>query len=177
MQKIAERFGFVPRSLVFPRNQTDERVLRIVREHGILAYRGNEQHVLYKPRRDAEQLLFIRALRLLDNYINVSGHHTTAINRGDTAMPINIPSSRFLRPWSKTLSVLEPLRLKRIKNSMTHAAKNGECFHLWWHPHNFGTNLDQNMAVLKALLDHYASLKKEYKMESKTMLEASELAQ
>ena len=52
---------------------------------------------------------------------------------------------------------------------MTYAAKNNEAYHLWWHPHNFGINLPQNLLFLESILIHFVFLKKEYGMESKTM--------
>jgi pyruvate-formate lyase len=56
---------------------------------------------------------------------------------------------------------------------MTYAAKNGEVYHLWWHPHNFGKNQDQNFKNLKEILDHFASLKNEYGMKSLNMNEVA----
>jgi hypothetical protein len=65
------------------------------------------------------------------------------------------------------------LRIARIKNSMTHAAKNNQVFHLWWHPHNFGINRKENLAALLELIAHYKKLHDEYGMESATMQEAA----
>ena len=67
------------------------------------------------------------------------------------------------------LSFLEPLRLRRIKKSMTYAAKRGEIFHLWWHPHNFGVNQEQNFENLTEILKHFKALEKEYGMQSASM--------
>jgi hypothetical protein len=57
---------------------------------------------------------------------------------------------------------------------MTHAAKKGEAFHLWWHPHNFGVNLQQNLRFLEAILKHYQVLHKTYGMRSLTMKQIAE---
>ena len=46
---------------------------------------------------------------------------------------MNLPASFFIRPYSKKLFLFNNLKLRRIKNSMTHAAKNREMIHLWWH--------------------------------------------
>ncbi len=169
-------FGIIATSLVFPRNQWTKAALTTLTEHGFQCFRGTEAHFLYKARTDREQQNpFIRGLRLLDHYVNLSGHHTYTLNkeRLDTSGLINVPASRFLRPWNAQLSFLEPLRLKRIKNSMTYAAKNGEVFHLWWHPHNFGINQTENLRILTALLNHYTKLHGKYGMESITMKEAA----
>lgn len=54
---------------------------------------------------------------------------------------------------------------------MLYAAKNNENFHLWWHPHNFGINIEENMKNLEDLLKYYTYLNKKYKMKSKNMKE------
>src|SRR5690606_5363731 len=88
--------------------------------------------------------------------------------------PMNVPSSRFLRPFMKKGGkTMEYLKLRRIKNSMTYAAKNKLMYHLWWHPHNFGTNTDVNMATLNSILKHYKKLSIRYGFESATMLECA----
>lgn len=168
--QIAKTYGIETATIVFPRNQTNQDALRICEAKGLLAYRGNEEHFLYKTRKDSEQNLLVRGLRLLDHYINISGHHTYPFPQGKGGI-INIPASRFLRPWNKTLSIFEGLRLRRIKNAMTHAAKHGEVFHLWWHPHNFGIDQEQNFENLTTVLEHYKALQEEYGMESMTMEE------
>ena len=110
-----------------------------------------------------------RAFRLLDSYLNISGHNTTKLSDIKSTKPYNIPSSRFLRPYSPFLKSLEGLRLKRIKKSMEYAAQEGEVFHLWWHPHNFGMHQDANLNFLEELLKHYCSLNSQYGFESLTM--------
>ena len=70
-------------------------------------------------------------------------------------MPVDIPSSRFLRPFSKKAKMFEGLRLHRINSGMTYAAKNNFSYHLWWHPHNFGINKNENFEFLEKILEHY----------------------
>ncbi|MBP6881356.1 MAG: polysaccharide deacetylase family protein [Candidatus Pacebacteria bacterium] len=173
--RIAKRHNFTPTAIVFPRNQANGSLLGVCKEHGIRAYRGNENHFLYRARKDNEQSPLIRGLRLLDHYVNISGHHGHLITKAKDGQPINVPASRFLRPYSKALRHLEQLRMHRIKTSMTHAAKNGEVFHLWWHPHNFGADLEENIQNLTTLLEHFKTLREKYQMESLTMTEAADL--
>lgn len=54
---------------------------------------------------------------------------------------IEIPASRFFRPFKNNEKIIQRLKLNRIKNEMTFAAKKGRNYHLWWHPHNFGENI------------------------------------
>ena len=52
---------------------------------------------------------------------------------------------------------------------MLHAAKQKKVFHLWWHPHNFGVNLAENINFLEKILRYYEVLHKKYDFESITM--------
>ncbi len=173
---ISMSYGVTATSIIFPRNQVSDEALRVCAEKGITAYRGNEEHFLYRARGYNEQNLFIRGLRLLDHYINISGYHTYPIPHMDGHGIVNIPSSRFLRPYMKALSFLEPLRLLRIKRAMTRSARRGEVFHLWWHPHNFGINQTENFKNLTIILEHFKKLQTEYGMQSVSMKELASTA-
>ena len=83
-------------------------------------------------------------------------------------------SSLFLRPYSQKFALLEGLKLRRVKKAMTQAALKGKNFHLWWHPHNFGINQEENMANLEEIIDHFTDLKQEHGMVSLTMQELGE---
>jgi hypothetical protein len=175
-KKASAPFNRTITSIVFPRNQTTPSALKVCKDAALTAYRGTPNHFLYTAKGEAAQTnIFLRALRLLDAYINISGHHTyTLSSANDAQAPLtNIPASRFLRPHSSRLSFLEPMRIKRIKDSMTHAAQNDEIYHLWWHPHNFGINRKENLAHLLEILEHYRLLKDTYGMKSATMQEAA----
>ena len=167
--RIAQTYETTPTSIIFPRNQYTEETISILKHHGIHAYRGNENHILYRARKDTEQSALIRLLRLFDHYFNISSYHTYPLPKKTGNVPINIPASRFFRPWNSVLQILEPLRMRRITRAMTHAAKKGEVFHLWWHPHNVGIDQEQNFSNLEKILKHYAFLKKTYGMESASM--------
>jgi peptidoglycan/xylan/chitin deacetylase (PgdA/CDA1 family) len=170
--KIAEANGIALKSIVFPRNQVNEEYLDLLVDNGIYVYRGNPTSWIYKPRKFAAELPFIRLCRLLDTYLPISGYNTHTIKK-EEGLPVNIPASRFLKPYNKNLAWLEKLKLKRIMNEMTRAAKNNEVYHLWWHPHNFGINTSENMANLTVILNHYQTLKKKYGFSNCTMMEAA----
>ncbi len=164
-----------PTTIVFPRNQLNVDYFKVCKELGIVAYRGNEDSWIYAVRSINYKNLFRRSFKLMDAYLNISGHHCYSDEYMKAGSLINIPSSRFLRPYSKTLSFFEGLRLNRIKNSMTYAAKNGLSYHLWWHPHNFGINQDENFSFLEKVLQHYDYLNKKYDFTSYTMSEVAEM--
>jgi len=72
--------------------------------------------------------------------------------------------------------MLERQRLRRIFSSMTCAARNLLLFHLWWHPHNFGANIELNLAFLRSILEHHRFLRQQYGFSSRTMSEVAESA-
>jgi peptidoglycan/xylan/chitin deacetylase (PgdA/CDA1 family) len=170
--KIAKAKNVEICSLVFPRNQINELYLPVLANNGIKVYRGNPQSWIYKPRKFSAEVPFIRLCRLLDTYFPVSGYNTFSVTN-NTGLPVNVPASRFLKPYNKNLAWLEKLKLKRIMNEMTYAAKKNQFYHLWWHPHNFGVNIKENMENLTILLKHFELLHKKYGFTSVTMKEAA----
>ncbi len=173
-KKVASKYHLNMDSLVFPRNQFNAEYLSVCKELGIKAYRGNECSWIYKAKRRSDESLFRRALRLLDAYVNLSGHNCYSLEGQSYELPVNVPSSRFLRPFSKTFRMLESLRLRRILSDVTHAAKNGLIYHLWWHPHNFGEHTEENLLFLKRIIEHYLKMKEVYGMESLNMGEIAQ---
>lgn len=167
--QVAKEQNIVLESIVFPRNQYSKAYLDVCQQKGIYIYRGNETSWLYAPRSREQESLVRRALRLIDAYINISGHHCADLRQMKQHGMVNIPASRFLRPYSAKLRLLDSLRLARIKRSMTYAAKKGRIYHLWWHPHNFGTHLVENMQFLEKILVHYQHLAQTYNFQSATM--------
>ncbi|QEC67084.1 polysaccharide deacetylase family protein [Panacibacter ginsenosidivorans] len=169
-QKVAQdKFGLHLTSLVFPRNQFNNDYLEVCKELGIICFRGNEHSWIYAARNMEEESLFRRALKLADTYINLSGNNCYNDQYLKSKFPVDIPASRFLRPYSPLLKSLESLRLKRIKSGMSYAAKKNLTYHLWWHPHNFGINQDENFSFLEKVLAHYDDLNNQYNFQSYTM--------
>ena len=169
--KLFEDRGVKAKSIVFPRNQISGSCLKICSDLGLTHFRGTERNGLYEARNGTKETKIRRLGRLADAYVNISGHGTSTPNL-EFGM-INVPSSRFLRPYSKRLSALERVRLNRIKTGMTLAAVSGEVYHLWWHPHNFGANTTDNMEVLEHLISHFVQLQDTYGYTSATMGELS----
>jgi peptidoglycan/xylan/chitin deacetylase (PgdA/CDA1 family) len=169
-QKLALRSGQTLSSLVFPRNQYNESYLKVCLEEGIKTVRSNPKDWFWNTSTpdDMPRKLF----RTGDAYFPLGKKtyfqfSTLTIKDG---IPLAIPASRLLRPVHKS-PILNKLRRDRIKSEMTEAAKSGSCYHLWWHPHNFGTQPDRSIAELKLILQHYKYLQETYGMQSMTMLE------
>ena len=169
----AADFGVTLKSIVFPRNQYDEHHLRICREVGLMAFRGNPQSWLYRPRTGAEETYRIQAVRFLDSYCNISSHNCYSLIQTAGNIPMNLPASRFLRPYIAGVPMAQALKERRVMNDLTYAARHGLVYHLWWHPHNFGARLDQNIGVLRRILDHFYALRERYGMQSKNMVESA----
>jgi peptidoglycan/xylan/chitin deacetylase (PgdA/CDA1 family) len=165
-QAAAERLGIKLASIVFPRNQVSPAHLSVCRELGFRSFRGNERAWFHRARRDSEQSLLVRGSRLADSYLPIGGAH----DHEPTLVGglVDVPASRFLRPVRKN-AALERLRLRRITSAMEVAARRRRLFHLWWHPHNFGVNLEENLAFLRHILDHFRTLQDRYGMRSVTM--------
>lgn len=167
--EIAGRHGVKITSIVFPRNQFNKNYLDVCKNAGIFAYRNNERSRLYEAKGIENETSLRRVCRLADAYFNITGYHCYTHQSLESSSQINVPSSRFLRPYSPNFKLLESFRMHRIKNAMTHAAKNKLIYHLWWHPHNFGINQDENFAFLNKILLHYKFLNVKYGFSSITM--------
>lgn len=164
---VTAELGVQCRSMVFPRNQLRKEYIALLPEYGFRVYRGNPPNWMYRTGDVMPGGFAGRGVRFLDAWLPLSGSSVAQPNVRNRL--VNLPASAFLRPWPRRLSAFEPMRLGRIKWSMTMAAQQGGCFHLWWHPHNFGVNLDQNLSVLEALLSHYHRLRDRYGMQSHCM--------
>ena len=165
-KKLAQAHRIELRSLVFPRNQFTEAHLSVCARRGITHFRGNSQGWAYRAAKGDDQTPIRRAVRLIDAYSGISGSQTFLPGQDQ---PTNVPASRFLRPCAGRLAPLQPLHLATIKRGMTVAAQTSGGYHLWWHPHNFGANLDANMAGLKEVIAHFVHLQDRFGMQSCAM--------
>lgn len=167
---IAARSGVRLESLVFPRNQSNLDYLPILAKHGITSYRGLTANWAFEPASHPIATLVQRGCRLADNYTPLCSPRPTA-PQDLHGSPLNIPGSRFLRPYDPRLRALDELRIHRMQAEMTHAAEAGLVYHLWWHPHNFGAHTNDNLAILDRLLRHANSLADRHGFHSLTMAE------
>ncbi|KEO72424.1 polysaccharide deacetylase family protein [Anditalea andensis] len=163
-----KKFNILPISLVFPRNQYNASYLKSCKEAGFLVIRSNPKNWFWQN--PEKETLLKKIFRTADTLFPVgkktSFPHSHLTIQKD--LPLEIPFSRLLRPKIQ-YPLLNNIRLNRIKSEMTEAAKTGEIYHLWWHPHNFGIHPKQNLADLQTILDHFITLKSTYGMISKNM--------
>jgi peptidoglycan/xylan/chitin deacetylase (PgdA/CDA1 family) len=176
-RKAAAKFNAKLTSLVFPRNQFNPEYLKICWENGIKTVRSNPSDWFWKPVNDKGSNLVRKVVRTADAYVQVGSKRTSyplssiAVTPGE---PLQLPASRFLRPWSNKYKFANGLRLRRLCQELRMAAENKECFHLWWHPENFGDYPEQNMQNLQLLLQYYKKCKDKYGMTSWNMDEYAE---
>lgn len=163
--EVAKFENYTLESIVFPRNQYNTESLQACKTLGIHSFRGNPAHWIYRP--SIRQGIAKRVLRLLDSYTNITGHHEFALNFEGGML--NLPASRFLRPYNRKLFFLEKQKARRITEGMTRAARHNLNYHLWWHPHNFGACMEENFEVLSIILDHHKYLEREYGFKSRNM--------
>ncbi|TFV97272.1 polysaccharide deacetylase [Algoriphagus kandeliae] len=169
-QKIAsEKFGVQLRSLVFPRNHINELYLPICLEEGYEFVRGNPKNWFWQETQ--HESWSKKWFRSADCFIP-TGERTT-FQREDILHfpnePVIIPASRILRPYNPGLPLINQARLKRVLGEMEWAARNGEYYHLWWHPHNFGHNPESSMKELEQILQKFHELNEEFGFQSKSM--------
>jgi len=169
-----DKLGRTPRSIVFPRNQFDDEAVAVCGALGVVAYRGNPRGWAYRARRDADESPVRRAVRLLDAYAPITGSHVGRPSVNGGRRPLDVAATRYLRPYTPRLRHLESLRLRRLRREMHRAARDGLVCHFWWHPHDFGRHLAENLAVLAHLLGSFRDLREHHGMESLTMAEVSD---
>ena len=164
---IAGDAGHEIRSIVFPRNQMGEAFIETSTRLGVNIYRGSAQGWLYRPRSGRETTRLFRLARFADGALPLGPKQV--VRPGRSGATLNLPASRFLRPWSKKLRAYHALHIRRIEAEMTAAARQGGCYHLWWHPHNFGRNMAENLAQLDRVIACFERCRDEHGMISRTM--------
>ena len=177
-QRAANGYGPAT-SLVFPRNQYRTDYFPALRRHGFRAYRGNPDNWFWQSRSGEDTTLYQRAVRLTDNYLPVAKSFLFGRGMENENGLINVPASRFFRPYLPHIDGFGGQRLKigRIQREMERAARLGKAYHLWWHPHNLATDPARNMAALEAILKTYSKLNEHHGWESHSMKSWIEVGQ
>lgn len=166
-QSIAKKnFNVELKSMVLPRNQFNQEYIEIAKENGIKVVRSNPDVWFWQGKN-----LNYPISRAIDAVIRISGSSLFSTVKTDEDEVLLLPASRFLRPYTNKEKYIHFLKFNRIKNEMTVAAKTKRNYHLWWHPHNFGNCMEQNLEYLAGILQHYRRLNKKFGFESKSMIE------
>lgn len=161
-----ENFDMELKSLVFPRNQFNSEYIDVAKQNGIKVVRSNPDVWFWKSTSKLAPLA-----RAFDTLIPISTTLTFEEKKVRNEEVLLLPASRFLRPFTEKEKIIQSLKIQRIKVEMSYAAKNRKVYHLWWHPHNFGYSLNENLFFLELILKHYKKLNKEFNYCSSSMIE------
>ena len=135
-----EKWNDVPRSFVFPRNQVAfEDVLA---EHGMRAWRENPTPFFWSATTAAQQSAVVRVLRLADSLAPLGTrtyHRTPGRQRASHFVRFSLPPLAW-RAHLRRLGA-EAARLR-----------SDDVFHLWWHPHNLGADVEGCIARLDEVI-------------------------
>lgn len=153
-----DKLGLKMKSFVFPKNMVNKEYLEVLKQNSFSIYRES-------PARKFKHNFLEKIFRFLNSYFRLSKYEIDEVIDHDGIKSIN--GSRFLRPYKSR--ILNHLMLKRIEGEMSFVAKKGSIYHLWWHPHNFGKNLDENLNNLERILTTYSALNEKYGMRSVRM--------
>ncbi|NLT93950.1 MAG: polysaccharide deacetylase family protein [Clostridia bacterium] len=189
--KAAQKLDIKLKSLVFPRNQINKAYLPICKELGFKCYRGNTRSRARSWARSGQYRLgagkagsksmaekgwayFLEIMSFFDDYCTLFGHNTYSIVDIKDHFPFDISSSRHLRPYSKKYKCLDWLKLNRIKSDLAYAAQHKEIYHLWWHPYDFGLNIEENIRFLEKIIKYFCYLQDKFGMENMNMGELAD---
>jgi peptidoglycan/xylan/chitin deacetylase (PgdA/CDA1 family) len=164
-QVMANKFDSELKSLVFPRNQFNKDYLDVCENNKIETVRSNPESWYWDVTK--KETIITKLVRSGDAYLpfgKKSYSSDTIINEA----VVSQSASRFFRPQNK-IDLLNSARVLRMQNEIIQAAKKGEVYHLWWHPHNFGIDTNGAIKSLKSILETYLKCKELYQMESLTM--------
>lgn len=161
-----DNFDVELKSLVLPRNQINNKYIKIAKEVNFKTVRSNPDVWFW----NYKNLKFVPLIRAFDTLFSVSRSLTfdfQSINQSNGIT--QIPASRFFRPYKSSEKLIQNLKLRRIKKEMLYAAKNNRGYHLWFHPHNFGDYPEMNLFQLEDLLKYYKILNEKYNFSSMNM--------
>lgn len=173
--QIAEANGIKLKSFVFPRHQINSDYLNTFPKKGIMIYRETEKAWFHSAERGLKESVVKRGFRYLDYFIWMGSQHCQDLNEIKKGNLYAIRASRWLRPYKKSESHFDFLKIRRIKKQMEFAARNGKIFHLWFHPHDIGINTEINFRILKEILEYYKKMNQKYQMKSLNMAETVKL--
>ena len=154
---FATKFGQKPQSLVFPRNQ--ENFLNRLPDLGIKTYRAVEVGDSSLSNTRIGNNIFQKAKRFssgINPFITKSRAYNPTSTRASLFLRFNLPYA------------LWRLQLGRIKNELKNLADD-ECLHLWFHPHNLGTDTAMKLKRLSEVVDIISSYRDNNDLEILSM--------
>lgn len=174
--KIKELFKLLEipmNSIIFPRNQYNKELLKEFQTLGFRYFRGIDfgfswtKHSLFKKNFNLLSKLYY-IIRLYSGY---PVDRTYFLPKKEMGLK-NVKGSYFMRPYNHITKKIEHRKVLSIKKQMSKAALEGKYFHIWWHPHNYGKNLNENLSQIEEIFRHYKELNLKFGYESKFISES-----
>lgn len=159
-QSVAKNTGVDISTLVYPQNSI--KYTDTLSENGFSCYRGVDPTWYNKYTGILKKLGHV-----LDNYFRITPPTVNPVMDGNV---VNLPGSYFFPHkdgWAKFLPI--SFRVKKAKKAIKKAIKNGETFHLWFHPFNFASDEEGLLEGLENVFEFVQKQVKKGKLESKTM--------
>jgi len=158
--------GVEPKSFVFPRNDVGH--LDVLRENGIVAYRGKDA-CWYERSSVLEQITPL--FRFADETFRRPPPVVEPVERDGI---VEVPGSQVFRPsydgWQYTFGESS---VARAKIGLRRAANTGGVFSLWFHPFNLGHEPDIDTDRLAEILECACDLRKKGDLVVRSMSQLS----
>jgi peptidoglycan/xylan/chitin deacetylase (PgdA/CDA1 family) len=163
-RRVHEQHGLPFISFVYPRNQVAQ--LDLLHDAGIRVFRSVDQG-WYMTMRDKVGTNAGRIANLVDKVLPLPPR-TVAPRR--VGVLVELPSSMLLFSRKGLRRAIHPrVLLAKARLGMEAASRNGEIFHLWFHPSNFYHDTERQLEVLEDVLDTAATLRKSGRLVIKPM--------
>jgi len=161
--KVARPLRF--RSFVFPKNIIGH--LEILKKYGFTSFRGPEQSWFTKIPELQKLFQILDFVLLLPPPISSPAKDPSGL--------INIPGSMyFVSARDLRKYIPQKFRLIRAQKGLNKAVKEKKIFHLWFHPIDFARETEKMFLGLEEILKYAAQLKKENKLQIKSMGQITE---
>jgi peptidoglycan/xylan/chitin deacetylase (PgdA/CDA1 family) len=151
--RLATERGLELRSFAFPRNRVGH--LEVLREHGIVAYRGPDQVWYENPR-------YPTPLKRIGHIVDVLIARRPPVVLPEETLPglWNVPGSMIYFPMHGVRRHIPPsLRVNRALKGLAAAAEQRRIFHLWFHPTNLAFESDTMFAGLRRIFERAAAMR------------------
>jgi hypothetical protein len=168
--RAAELRGVRLESIVFPRNQVNAAYLRLCRAAGLVAFRGGGEDWRDAP--GGAVSLGRRLGRLVDAYLPLGPPTGRTVQLTSDGL-VDVKASRFFRPRAQRLRGVESLKIQRLISELRTAGERSQIYHVWWHPHNMGADIQGHVAQVKRVLREFQLLNETLGMRSLSMADVA----
>jgi peptidoglycan/xylan/chitin deacetylase (PgdA/CDA1 family) len=157
--RLASERGVNLRSFAFPRNSLGH--LDVLREYGLMCYRGPEPVWWQRPRVPP-------SVKRIGHLVDVlSARRPPVVIPEQMAAGLwNIPGSMMYFPMhGRRRFIPLALRLRRVVRGLDRAARERRVFHLWFHPTNLSDETEAMFAGLRAIFQRVDVLRRANRLE------------